>query len=410
VTRALVVQHLDVEGPYGIGAALAAAGVELHTCLLGRDQLPADLTDFDGLVVMGGPMAAYDDADFPSRHAELGLLAEAVASEVPTLGICLGAQLLAAAAGGQAVPGPAGPEIGWAPIHVDAGTDPLLAGIGPIVDVLHWHGDTIVLPPGATRLAASERYPNQAFRVGRTAWGLQFHLEVDREAVAAFVHRFHGDPAILTEADAHLARLAPARAVVTERFAALVADQVRRSRRFFAARAAAWDERFPDDGPAYAAAAQELDLVAGAVVLDVGCGTGRALPALAGAGAGLVIGVDVTPEMLAVARTRAATLVVGDAARLPLAGASVDAVFAAGLVTHLADPVAGLRELARVTRPGGRLAVFHPIARTALAARHGRDPGVDPVPDALSAAGWTLRSLEDGDRRYLAIATRDPAA
>jgi GMP synthase-like glutamine amidotransferase/SAM-dependent methyltransferase len=410
VTRALVVQHLDVEGPYEIGAALATAGIEVQTCLMGRDELPPDLAGFDGLVVMGGPMAAYDDTGFPTRHAELGLLAEAVASEVPTLGICLGAQLLAVAAGGQAVPGTAGPEIGWGPIRLDAGTDPLLAGIGPVVDVLHWHGDTIVLPPGAPLLASSERYPNQAFRVGRAAWGLQFHLEVDGDAVAAFVDRFHGDPAILTAADDHLARLAGARAIVTERFAAIVADPVRRSRRFFAARAAAWDERFPDDGPAYAAAAAELELPAGATVLDVGCGTGRALPALAGAGAGLVVGVDVTPEMLEVARTRAATLVVGDAARLPLADGSVDAVFAAGLVTHLADPVAGLRELARVTRPGGRLAVFHPIGRAALAARHGHDPGVDPVPEALATAGWTLRSLEDGAGRYLAIATRGPGA
>lgn len=196
-----------------------------------------------------------------------------------------------------------------------------------------------------------------------------------------------------------------------DRFATVVADPVRRARLFFGPRAAGWDERFPDDDDAYRAAVDELVVPPGGTVLDVGCGTGRALPFLAGA-ATLAIGVDVTPEMLAIARGRVATVAVADGARLPLADGAVDAVFAAGFVTHLADPVAGLTELARVTRPGGRLAIFHPIGRSTLAARHGRRLSADDLLDAanlpgvLSATGWTVDAIDDGPHRYLATATR----
>ena len=189
------------------------------------------------------------------------------------------------------------------------------------------------------------------------------------------------------------------------------------TRAFFAARAEGWDARFGEDGPAFARAVTTLAPGLGATVLDLGCGTGRAAPHLGAAvgPSGRVVGVDVTPEMLAVARARhgdAVALVLGDAGRLPLADASVDAVFAAGLLPRLADPAAGLRELARVVRSEGRLAVFHPVGRAALAARHGHpvrpddrlDPGV--LPGVIAASGWTLETLDDGADRYLALARR----
>jgi SAM-dependent methyltransferase len=103
---------------------------------------------------------------------------------------------------------------------------------------------------------------------------------------------------------------------------------------------------------------------------------------------------------------------VGDARRLPFPDARLDAVFASGLLTHLPDPPAGLREFARVTRPGGRLALFHPIGRAALAARKGHPVSPDDIrdpahlPAALSAAGWVLLALHDDPDRYLAVATR----
>ncbi|GAA1842455.1 hypothetical protein GCM10009687_04750 [Asanoa iriomotensis] len=191
------------------------------------------------------------------------------------------------------------------------------------------------------------------------------------------------------------------------------------SRAFFATRAATWDAKFGDDLPAYAAAVAEAALAAGGVAVDVGCGTGRALPALRAAvgPTGRVLGIDITPEMLAVAAERAgslrALLLLADARRLPLPDGAVDGIFAAGLVAHLPDPTAGLRELARVTRPGGRLVIFHPSGRAALAARHGRplraDEPLSPGPLAASthASGWRLDTYCDDEHRFLALATRD---
>jgi SAM-dependent methyltransferase len=191
-------------------------------------------------------------------------------------------------------------------------------------------------------------------------------------------------------------------------------------RTFFASRAAGWEDRFPDDGPAYQRAVAELDPSPGGVALDAGCGSGRALEPLRDrvGPRGMVIGLDVTPEMLAeaVRRGRRApgslALVLGDAWRLPLAAGTLDAILAAGLIPHLDDPAAALAELARVTRPGGRLAVFHPISRAALAARHGGQPSDDDavaparlVP-ALTLAGWEPVSVDDGDDRFLVIAAR----
>ncbi|MET7420543.1 methyltransferase domain-containing protein [Dactylosporangium sp. NPDC005555] len=187
------------------------------------------------------------------------------------------------------------------------------------------------------------------------------------------------------------------------------------SRAFFGVRAGTWDTKFGDDLPAYAAAVAAAALPPGGIVVDAGCGTGRALPALRAAvgPAGLAIGLDHTPQMLAVARGKGnGGLVLADAGRLPFASGSVDAVFAAGLVMHLPDPVDGLRELARVTKPGGRLVLFHPTGRAALAARHGRvlrpDDPLAPGPLTATAAssGWHLTTYDDGESRFLALADR----
>lgn len=187
---------------------------------------------------------------------------------------------------------------------------------------------------------------------------------------------------------------------------------------FFTERAAGWDSRFPDDGPAYAAAVGLLGLRPGDAVLDAGCGTGRALPALRAAvgPAGTVLGADLTPAMLREAvragRDRSGVLLLADVARLPLRDAALGAVFGAGLVSHLADPEAGLGELARVVRPDGRLALFHPIGRAALAARHGRALTEDDLRaehnlrPLLARAGWRLDSYTDEDSRFLALCRR----
>ncbi|CAL9373194.1 2-methoxy-6-polyprenyl-1,4-benzoquinol methylase, mitochondrial [Streptomyces sp. enrichment culture] len=189
---------------------------------------------------------------------------------------------------------------------------------------------------------------------------------------------------------------------------------------FFGARAAAWDAKFPDDGPAFAAAVAGFGLRPGDRVLDAGCGTGRALPALRAAVGpnGSVLGADLTPQMLDAARQAGrdaqGVLLLADAARLPLRDAALDAVFASGLVAHLPEPAAGLRELARVVRAGGRLALFHPIGRAALAARQGRELTPDDLRaehnlrPLLAASGWELVSYEDLDSSFLAVAVRRP--
>ncbi|MFD4553733.1 class I SAM-dependent methyltransferase [Streptomyces sp. NPDC058469] len=188
---------------------------------------------------------------------------------------------------------------------------------------------------------------------------------------------------------------------------------------FFGARAADWDSRFPDDGPAYAAAVAELGLRSGDRVLDAGCGTGRALPPLRAAvgRSGVVVGADLTPAMLEAAiragRGRDGLLLLADVTALPLRPESLDAVFAAGLIAHLPRPEENLRELARVVRPGGMLALFHPIGRAALAARQGRqitpddlraEPNLRPL---LAGSGWRMTSYADEDARFLALAVRE---
>ncbi|MBV9382116.1 MAG: class I SAM-dependent methyltransferase [Streptosporangiaceae bacterium] len=192
------------------------------------------------------------------------------------------------------------------------------------------------------------------------------------------------------------------------------------TRAFFASRAATWDTKFGDDLPAYAAAIAEAGIPANSTVIDLGCGTGRALAALRQAAGphGKVIAIDLTPEMLRQARDRAQTadaaLILADARHLPLASASADAIFAAGLIMHLPDPEAGLRQLARITRPGGLLILFHPSGRAALAARHGRSltPGEPldhaPLHRSTRSAGWQLTTYDDAGHRFLAIATRRP--
>jgi GMP synthase-like glutamine amidotransferase len=224
----LVIQHLAPEGPALIAGALERAGRRLDVVRVDAgSDLPADLSGYAGMVVMGGPMSAGSDRGFPTRHAELELLRAALEGGVPTLGVCLGAQLLAVAAGG-AIERSGPPEIGWGEVQLTPGAagDAVFEGPSDTLSVLHWHGETFTLPDGAVRLASSNLYANQAFRLGPCAWGLQFHLEVDRAAVAGFVDAF-GDEAehpeaILRDAPLHLARSELRRTRILDRFAAVV--------------------------------------------------------------------------------------------------------------------------------------------------------------------------------------------
>jgi GMP synthase (glutamine-hydrolysing) len=133
------------------------------------------------LVVLGGPVGVYQRDAYPFIEFEIELLRSRLAGKRPTLGICLGAQLMAAALGARVYPGRHGKELGWAPVHAgsDFSVPPWFAALlTPKLRVLHWHGDTFDLPAGATHLAATAHYANQGFVVGNYALALQFHPEV----------------------------------------------------------------------------------------------------------------------------------------------------------------------------------------------------------------------------------------
>jgi GMP synthase (glutamine-hydrolysing) len=175
----LVLQHIACEPPGVYEDVLLARGAALHRVQIDEgDPLP-DWRGVDAIVAMGGPMGAYDDELHPWLSGEKRAIADAVRAGTPFFGVCLGVQLLAASLGARVYPGPA-PEVGLLPVELtDAGRDdPVFGGLPPELLTLQWHGDTFDLPAGAVLLARSPAYPHQAFRFGRAAYGVQFHVEV----------------------------------------------------------------------------------------------------------------------------------------------------------------------------------------------------------------------------------------
>lgn len=192
MTCLVVLQHLEREGPGLFAAEALRRGWPIRTVRLDRDEPLPQLERHDLLLVLGGPMGVADlgDPAYPWLEREVALLRQALAQQQPLIGVCLGAQLLALAAGGSAVPLQVGKpprplrEVGFGAISwsVDPAADPaaaqLLQGLAASELVLHWHGDRCVLPPGAELLASSLHCREQAFRIGARAVGLQFHVEV----------------------------------------------------------------------------------------------------------------------------------------------------------------------------------------------------------------------------------------
>ena len=193
----LVVEHESICSPGLFGEQLAASsiGTEVVRPYL-SDPLPRSPEGYAGLVVLGGGMAAWEDDVAPWLPATRALLAGAVTSGVPTLGICLGAQLLALACGGTVERGDAGPEVGQTLVRPSpaADADPYFGAVGDRLGaswlVRHFHRDAVtVLPPDAELLVSGDRYPNQGFRVGESAWAVQYHPEVTTAGFAAWVQR-----------------------------------------------------------------------------------------------------------------------------------------------------------------------------------------------------------------------------
>lgn len=195
------------------------------------ERLP--LEQSAGLVVLGGPMSANDVAEHPYLDVELGWIREAVDREMPLLGICLGAQLLAKALGERVYRNRA-KEIGWYDLELlpAAADDPLFRGRSPVETVFQWHGDTFDLPAGAVHLARSRLCPHQAFRYGRCAYGLQFHVEMTLDLMEQWLCEpgFHReveacdgiDPAVVrSEAPKRLPAMASLSQCLLRRFVSL---------------------------------------------------------------------------------------------------------------------------------------------------------------------------------------------
>jgi GMP synthase-like glutamine amidotransferase len=194
--RLVVLQHAPHEGPSRMQSAFERAGfgVELKRLDLGV-PVPETTEGMDALLVLGGSMGVGDAGDprYPFLGPEIALLERAVASDFPTLGVCLGAQLLARAAGARVYPNQPGAtlvrEVGWGAVHFtqSAAEEPVLAGLDSAEMMLHWHGDTFDLPRGATLLASTLHCQNQMFRLRTRLFGVQFHPEIDEADIEVWI-------------------------------------------------------------------------------------------------------------------------------------------------------------------------------------------------------------------------------
>lgn len=177
--QAVVIRHVAFEDLGNLRPVLEQKGYQITYKEAGIDDLSLlDQPQPDLLIVLGGPIGVYDEVAYPFIKDELKLLTARLAQDLPTLGICLGCQLMARALGAAVYPGGAGKEIGWGRLQLtSAGYD---SPLRHLIDqeILHWHGDTFDLPTGAVLLASSPQYPHQAFSWGKNALGVQFHPEV----------------------------------------------------------------------------------------------------------------------------------------------------------------------------------------------------------------------------------------
>lgn len=179
---ALALTHVPFEDLGSLAEELSARSYEVQVIdACTADPRAVEALAPDLLIVMGGPIGVYETEAYPFLQWELERLRQRLGENAPTLGICLGAQLMAAALGAPVYAGRHGKEIGWATLApgADAAACPAIAELlVPDLPVLHWHGDTFDLPRGAAHLAATAQYPNQAWSIGKNVLGLQFHPEV----------------------------------------------------------------------------------------------------------------------------------------------------------------------------------------------------------------------------------------
>lgn len=224
----LFIKHITIEGPGTIADFLEDNKIPYAVIDLSYgDKVPKLEKDFQAIISLGGPMNVYEEERYPFLRDEDILLKRVVEEEVPFLGICLGAQLMAKAAGAKVIRNPE-KEIGWYKIVLnDYGLhDDLFKGFPEVFTVYQWHGDTFGIPEGGRRLAFSELCQNQVLKYGRNAYGIQFHVEITKEMIAQW-------------ADAYKAELESLKGIVSDKqkmlgdYDKLKKDYLKRAEQFY---------------------------------------------------------------------------------------------------------------------------------------------------------------------------------
>jgi GMP synthase (glutamine-hydrolysing) len=203
-----ILEHEESEGPGIFGSLLRAEGLSFERIKLFRGEALPFQKQAAGVLIMGGPMNVYEETAWPFLRDEDRFLRQCLSDSVPLLGICLGAQLIAKAAGARVMKA-AVREVGWYPVQLTAAgrNDPLLAGLPESFSIFQFHEDTFGIPAGAVRTFTGEHCPNQGFSINRRAHGLQFHVEATQDMIAEWT----GDEGelrikILQDTQEHIAR------------------------------------------------------------------------------------------------------------------------------------------------------------------------------------------------------------
>lgn len=181
----LIIKHIDIEGPGTLGDFLDKKNIPYKIIELGAGEvLPSELKGIDAVIVLGGPMNVDEESKYAFLKPENTFIQHVLNHKIPYLGICLGSQLLAKAAGAKVIKSPV-KEIGWYTIRLTEHglKDPLFKGFNEEDAIYHWHGDMFQIPDEGQLLATAEGCPHQALKVGKNAYGLQFHVEITEKSI-----------------------------------------------------------------------------------------------------------------------------------------------------------------------------------------------------------------------------------
>lgn len=187
----LIIKHIEIEGPGTLGDFLKQRGRQTETIELEKGDALPSVDECEAIVSLGGPMNVYEEDKYPFLKEEDKFLKQAIREGIPVLGICLGAQLLAKACGARVTKAPQ-KEIGWYEVKLteETKTDSLFGGLPERLNIFQWRQDTFEVPKGGVRLSESKYCLNQAFRFGKNAYGLQFHVEVTQEIINSWINKY----------------------------------------------------------------------------------------------------------------------------------------------------------------------------------------------------------------------------